>query len=131
MTVQEAYPLFMAHGRAERQYAKETLGKLKDCFQSWILPRLGDRPVEDMTRLHVLAFRGGMTNAKLGANRQYSVLMVLKLFLKFCHQVLRLDCLGPKEIHLPQRPKPHVQDLQQRDRTKSFKPFSVDWKKGF
>jgi integrase/recombinase XerD len=111
MTVQEGYPLFIAHGRAERQYGKETLGKLRECFQSWILPRLGEVAVERISRLDILAFRGKMTDAGLGANRQYSILMVLKLFLKFCRQVLRLDCLDPNEILLPQRPKPHVQYL--------------------
>jgi integrase/recombinase XerD len=115
MIVQDAYPLFMAHGRAERQYAKETLGKLKDCFQSWILPQFGDRRAADISRIDILAFRSKMTDAKLGANRQYSILMVLRMFLKFCRQVLRLDCLDPNEIHLPQRPKPHVEYLTNED----------------
>jgi len=111
MTVQDAYPLFLAHGRAERQYARETLTKLQDCFRSWILPHLGERPVTDISRLDILTFRGRMTDAQLGTNRQYSILMMLKLFLKFCRQVLALNCLDPNEIRLPQRPKPHVHYL--------------------
>jgi integrase/recombinase XerD len=111
MTVQEAYSVFMAHGRAERQYAKETLGKLKDCFHAWILPNFGEKDAGSISRLDVLALRSKMTDAKLGSNRQYSILMVLKLFLKFCRLVLRLDCLDPNEIQLPRRPKPHVQYL--------------------
>src|ERR1044071_2255211 len=109
MNVQDAYPLFMAHGRAERQYARETLGKLKDCFQSWILPQMGDRPLDEVSRLDLLAFRSKMIDAGLSINRQYSILMVLRLFFKFCHQVLRLSCLDPNaDIRLPQRPRPHV-----------------------
>src|ERR1051326_3239187 len=111
MTVQEAYPLFMAYGRAERQYAKQSLWKHKECFQSWILPRLGERPMEDMSRLDILAFRGKMTDSKLSAVRQYSILMTLKLLLRFYREILRLNCLDPSEIKLPQRPKPHVQYL--------------------
>jgi site-specific recombinase XerD len=111
MTVQEAYPLFMAHGRAERQYAKQTLWKHKECFQSWLLPHLGLHPVAEVSRIDILAFRGKMTDAKLSANRQYSILMTLKLFLKFCQKGLRLNGLDPNEIRLPKRPKPYVQYL--------------------
>lgn len=111
MNVQDSYPLFMAHGRAERQYAVETLGKLKDCFRSWILPSFADRSIREISRVDILAFRARMTDARLGANRQYSILMVLKLFLKFCREILRLDCLDPNEIRLPQRPRPHVHYL--------------------
>lgn len=111
MKVAEAYPLFLVHGRAERQYAKETLGKLRECFQSWILPQLGQCPVAEVSRLDVMRFRGKLTDANLSANRQYSILMVLKLFLKFCRQVLKTECLDPNEIRLPQRPQPHIQYL--------------------
>jgi integrase/recombinase XerD len=38
--------------------------------------------------------------------------MALKVFCKFCRQVLKLNCLDPKrEIQLPQRPKPFVHYL--------------------
>jgi len=111
MTVEEAYPLFLAYGRAERQYAKETLGKLKDCFTSWILPHLADKDLETLTNLDILSFRSRMVDANLGTNRQYSILMTLKLFLKFCRQVPKINCLDPNEIRLPQRPKPHVHYL--------------------
>jgi integrase/recombinase XerD len=38
--------------------------------------------------------------------------MALKVFCKFCRQVLKLSCLDPdREIPLPQRPKPYVQYL--------------------
>ncbi|HWQ91704.1 MAG TPA: tyrosine-type recombinase/integrase [Clostridia bacterium] len=111
MTVEEAYPLFLAYGRAERQYAKETLGKLKDCFTSWILPQLADQDLEALSHLDILSFRSKLVDAKLGINRQYSLLMALKLFFKFCRQVLKLNALDPNDIRLPQRPKPHVNYL--------------------
>jgi len=112
MTLEQAYPLFLTHGRAERQYAAETLTKLKDCFSAWILPRLGSKDLETLSRYDILLFRSALVDANLGVNRQYGVLMALKLFLKFCRQVLRIDCLDPNtEIKLPQRPKPHVHYL--------------------
>src|SRR5258707_10079611 len=112
MNLRDAYPLFLDHGRAERNYAQETLGKHRECFNSWILPHLGDKPLEEISRLDILSFRSKMKSANLGINRQYSILMVLKVFLKFCRQVLKLHCLDPdQEIRLPQRPTPHVQYL--------------------
>ena len=109
MTIQEAYPLFLAHGRAERQYAKETLVKVRDCFNSWILPCMGDRKLEDLSRSDLITLRSEMIDNKLGVNRQYSILMTVKTFLKFVRQVLKIDTLNPDtEIRLPRRPKPHV-----------------------
>ena len=72
MKVEEAYPLFLAHGRAERQYAPETMLKLKDCFCAWILPRLGSKDLEGLARYDVLVFRSALVDAKLGINRQYT-----------------------------------------------------------
>jgi hypothetical protein len=38
--------------------------------------------------------------------------MAMKVFCKFCRQVLKLECLDPdREIQLPQRPKPFVHYL--------------------
>ena len=70
MKIQDAYPLFLAYGKAERQYARETLGKLKDCFNSWILPCLGDKELGDLSRADMISFRSELVDAKLGTNRQ-------------------------------------------------------------
>jgi site-specific recombinase XerD len=112
MTIREAHNLFLSFGRGERNYAPETLTKLRDCFNAWLLPQLGDIAIEDLSRIDVIRLRNAMTDRKLGTNRQYSVLMALKTFCKFCRQVLRLNCLDPdREIRLPDRPKPFVHYL--------------------
>jgi integrase/recombinase XerD len=116
MRIPEAYNLFMDYGRGERNYARETLVKLKDCFQSWLLPALGELDVENMGRADVLKLRIAMKDRGAGVNRQYSVLMTLKLFCKFCRQVLKLSCLDPdREIQLPHRPKPYVHYLTNQE----------------
>lgn len=112
MTVREAYPLFISYGRAERNYAAETLTKHRDCFSVWILPNLGDVELAVMSRLDVLALRSRMADKGVGIDRHYGVLTTLKVFLKFCREVLKVDCLDPdSEVRLPQRPKPHVHFL--------------------
>jgi integrase/recombinase XerD len=112
MRVEEAYKLFLVHGQSERQYAKETIAKLRDCFSAWILPELGARDPEALSRMDIMNFRAALVMGKLGVNRQYSILMAMKVFLKFCRRVLKLNCLDPDtEISLPRRPKPHVHYL--------------------
>jgi integrase/recombinase XerD len=112
MTIREAHNLFLSYGRGERNYAPETMIKLRDCFNAWILPALGDLAVADLSRMDVVGLRNAMLDRGVGISRQYSVLMALKTFLKFCRQVLRLTCLDPdREIRLPVRPKPFVHYL--------------------
>lgn len=115
MTTQQAYNSFLSYGRAERNYAAETLTKFRDCFEAWLLPHLGEIDVENVSRMDVIGLRNAMLDKNLGVYRQYSVLMTLKLFCKFCRAVLRLNCLDPDEIGLPQRPKPYVHYLTNED----------------
>jgi site-specific recombinase XerD len=116
MTIDEAFILFLAYGRGERNYSRETLTKLRDCFHAWVFPVLGQTDLESLTRMDVVRLRNAMNDAGIGPNRQYSVLMALKVFCKFCRQVLKLSCLDPdKEISLPQRPKPYVHYLTNPD----------------
>jgi integrase/recombinase XerD len=116
MKIEEAYNVFLVYGRGERNYARETLVKLRDCFRAWILPVLGQSDVQGVTRPDVLRLRTAMIDRGLGVNRQYSVLMALKVFCKFCREVLKITCLDPdREIQLPVRPKPFVHYLTNQD----------------
>src|SRR4051812_7917903 len=95
MKVVDAHKTFLEYGRGEKNYARETLIKLQDCFQSWLLPMLGELNIEAIDRLDVIRLRTAMVDRGAGVNRQYSVLMTLKVFCKFCRQVLKLSCLDP------------------------------------
>src|SRR5258706_16378572 len=54
MKTLEAYNYFLSYGHGERNYARETLIKLQDCFRCWLLPVLGDLEVGNVTRMDVL-----------------------------------------------------------------------------
>ena len=101
----------MAYGRGEKNYARETLKKLRDCFDCWILPTLGSTDISSVTRAQISALRVAMRDRGVGVNRQYSVFTTLKAFFKFCQTVLKLNCLDPREIELPKRKPPFVQYL--------------------
>src|ERR1019366_2198293 len=102
---------FLIHCQVERQYSKESLGKMRECLRSWLLPRFGSFAVADLRPVHILAFRAAMAARNLSVARQYSLLMTLKLFLKFCRTVLEIDCLDPASIRQPKRTAPKVEYL--------------------
>lgn len=111
MKIEQAYNLFMLYGKAERGYAAETLGKFREVFTSWVQPTFRGREVESVTRFDVLQLRNLLLERRLSPYRQYNVLMVLRLFLKFCRVSLKLDCLEPAEVALPRRHAPRVEFL--------------------
>ena len=112
MKIIEANNLYLSYARGERNYAAETLITVKGALRRWIVPMLGDIEVADLTRMDIVRLRTAMVDRKIGIAHQYSVLMTLKGFCKFCRQVLKLNCLDPdREIKLPQRPKPFVHYL--------------------
>jgi len=112
MTITQAHKTFLTYGRGERSYSRETLTKLTDCFKTWLVPVLGEIEIEALTRMDMVALRNAMIDRGIGISRQYSVLMTMKVFCKFCRQVLKLECLDPdREIQLPPRPKPFVHYL--------------------
>ncbi|HWZ30748.1 MAG TPA: tyrosine-type recombinase/integrase [Bryobacteraceae bacterium] len=55
--------------------------------------------------------RKAMLDRALSTARQYSIIMCLKSFLKFCRTTLGIACLDPAEIKLPKREAPHVEYL--------------------
>src|ERR1700704_1764741 len=111
MQVSEAAEAFFLYARVDRMYALETQTKIRDCFRSWILPKFGARQVESLSVMDVLEFRRAMMDRRLSIARQYSLLVVLKLFLKFCRSVLKLAALDPAELRLPRRPRHRVEFL--------------------
>jgi integrase/recombinase XerD len=95
----------------EKQYAPESQIKVKDCFDSWLLKYFGHLQLHQIKPAHVLQFRDAMNARQLSIARQYSILMMLKMFLSFCRNVLEAQCLDPSTIRLPKRAAPKVEYL--------------------
>jgi integrase/recombinase XerD len=111
----EAYNQFMTYGRGEKNYAKESLVKHRDCFRSWLLPVLGYGELENIAQTEIAKLQADMVGRGLSVARRYSVLMTLKVFLKFCREVLKISCMDPGEVRLPKRPAPFVQYLTNQE----------------
>jgi site-specific recombinase XerD len=104
-TLVEPYLMFC---KAEKNNAPQTLDKYRECFRSWIVVHLGQKHIEHLSRLEIIGFRHTMVERGLSIARQYSVLIALKSFLKFCRHVLKMDVIDPADIPLPSRGKPNV-----------------------
>jgi len=115
MKMTEAYNQFMTYGRGQRNYAKESLVKYQDCFRSWLLPIFGDEELVDIAQAEVAKLQAEMVDRSLSVARRYSVLMTLKVFLKFCRETLKLSCFDPSEVGLPKRLPPFVQYLTNQE----------------
>jgi site-specific recombinase XerD len=111
MRVFEAMEPFLLYCKVERQYSPESQVKMKEAFDSWLLRHFGRLEIRSIRLFHILAFRQAMTAKELSVARQYSLLMTLKLFLKFCRVTLEINCLDPASIKLPRRQAPNVQYL--------------------
>ena len=112
MKIFEATEPFFAWASSERQYAEQTVAKLRDCFAAWILPHFGHFELEQINREQILGLRQRLVNRKLSIYRQHSILYALKQFLGFCRSVLHSQTLDPAEIKLPKKTKAQPRGAQ-------------------
>src|SRR5438105_1373590 len=126
MIVSEAFGQFLTYCRVERHVSDSSLAKYRDCFSSWLAPWLGQKEVNSVNRLHVLDMRQAMMNRQLSVARQYSVIMSLKSFLKFCRSGLGLDGIDPSEITLPKRKAPEVEFLSNDEIQRMLNAIDTD-----
>ncbi|MBI4446679.1 MAG: tyrosine-type recombinase/integrase [Acidobacteria bacterium] len=125
MKVSEAVDPFITHCQAERLVAGSTLAKYQDCFRSWIFPWLGTRDLEAISLLDVLRMRKAMVEKGLSTARQYSIVICLKSFLRFCRQTFGVQCLDPREIKLPKRDSPEVEYLTNEEIQKVLNAINI------
>jgi integrase/recombinase XerD len=111
LRVCDAIGPFLIYCRVERQYSPESQDKMKEAFRSWLFRQFGALGLTAIKSMHVLAFRQAMAAKNLSVARQYSLLMTLKMFLKFCRTTLEVNCIDPATIKLPRRKTPAVEYL--------------------
>jgi integrase/recombinase XerD len=108
MQLKEAVESYLTYSRVEKLNSAQTIWKYRECFRSWISPILGEKELETLSLLDIMEFKRAMVEKGLSPARQYSVVITLKTFLKFCIEILKVKALDPKEVRLPDRGKPHV-----------------------
>ena len=108
MQLSQAVEPYLTYCQVEKLNSPQTVWKYKECFKSWILPHLGQNILENLNTIEIMAFKKAMVDKGLSPSRQYSIIITLKTFLRFCIEFLKIKTLDPKEVRLPDRGKPHV-----------------------
>ncbi len=108
MQLSDAVEPYLTYCEVEKLNSSQTVSKYRECFRSWILPHLGAVALENLNAIDVMSLKKAMVGKRLSPARQYSVIITLKTFLRFCIQILKAETLNPKDIRLPDLGKPHV-----------------------
>src|SRR6266481_970295 len=126
MKVYEASESFFFWAENERQYAKQSVAKHRDCFAAWILPRIGSVELEQLEWRDVMELRQAMLRRKLSVARQSSVLSTLKVFLGFCRTTLHIDAMNPAEVTIPKKPRPNPEALDEEERQRMWQAININ-----
>jgi site-specific recombinase XerD len=103
----EAAPRFLRFAQVELVFAPQTIAKYEECLRlvaRWI----GNPPVTELSKQHVLALKSIMLSRGHSAGRQTCILAALKRLLLFCQSELNLPVMDPQLIVLPRRPRREV-----------------------
>jgi site-specific recombinase XerD len=100
-------PGFLLHLEVEFRFAKESLVKYKDCMRQ-VERVYGLDPLTSFTKNNLMELKSHLMGRNLSVNRQVSVLLILKRFLKYAAEELRLPVLPPEAVVIPRRPRKEV-----------------------
>ncbi|MCU1284076.1 MAG: xerD [Acidobacteriales bacterium] len=125
MLIRETAILYIEHCREVRLVQPSTLKKYSEILNTWVVPSLGNKQVNRLTRVDIGLLRGGMFASNLSIARTYSVLMVLKGLLRYIKDTRKLETLNPAEVEVPNRGRPHVVFLTELELKKIFAAIPV------
>ena len=125
MKLFQAVEPYLTYCQVEKLNSRQTVDKYRECFRTWIKPLLGENDLESLTAVDVMFFKRAMVNKGLSPSRQYSIIIALKTFLRFCIEILKVQALDPKEVKLPDRGKPDVLVLSPEEVSKLIANISI------
>ena len=100
-------PGFLLHLEVECRFARESLIKYRDCMKQ--VGRIyGDAPITHFAKNDLMALKANLMARDLSVNRQVSILLVLKRFLKYASEELGLPVFSPDSVLIPRRPRKEV-----------------------
>ena len=100
-------PGFLLHLEVECRFARESLIKYRDCMkQIWRI--YGDAPITHFAKNDLMALKANLMARDLSVNRQVSILLILKRFLKYASEELGLPVFPPDSVLVPRRPRKEV-----------------------
>jgi len=107
LVLTEAAPRFLEFAAVELGFAPQTIAKYEECLRL-IARWIGNLPVTELSKQHVLALKSVMLSRSHSAGRQTCILAALKRLILFCRDELNLPVMDPELIVLPKRPRREV-----------------------
>jgi site-specific recombinase XerD len=106
-SIERLMPGFLLHLEVECRFASESLIKYRDCVKQ-VARVFGDGPVTSFTKNNLMELKANLMARSLSVNRQVSVLVVLKRFLKYVAEECNLTSLSAEAVVIPRRPRREV-----------------------
>jgi len=106
-SIDRLMPGFLLHLEVECRYARESLIKYRDCMRQ-VSRVFGNDQVTSFTKNNLLELKAYLMVRKLSVNRQVSVLLVFKRFLKYIAEECGLPSLSSDAVTIPRRPRTEV-----------------------
>lgn len=110
-SVEALAPQFLLYARAELHFAAETITKYQDCLRQ-VARYLGDRPITEFGKADLLALKSALISRNLSVDRQVTILLALKRFLRYAQEELGLSVLSPELVTVPRRRRKEVAYLR-------------------
>jgi integrase len=106
-SIEALMPGFLLHLEVECRFAKESLVKYRDCMRQ-VERVYGYGPVTSFTKNNLMELKAHLMGRNLSVNRQVSVLLILKRFLKHVAEDCNLSALPSEAVIIPRRPRREV-----------------------
>jgi integrase/recombinase XerD len=101
---------FLLHAEVELGFLKETIIKYRDCLRQ-VQKICGDLPVRQFSKADLLRLKSDMLSRNLSTNRQVTIILALKRFLRYLAEEKRLPVFDWQQIQPPRRPRKEVSFL--------------------
>jgi site-specific recombinase XerD len=106
-SIERLMPGFLLHLEVECRFARESLIKYRDCMTQ-VRKIFGDGSITSFTKNDLLQLKANLMGRNLSVNRQVSILLVFKRFLKFAAEEVGLPSMLPETVLIPRRPRKEV-----------------------
>jgi integrase/recombinase XerD len=110
-SLHELVPDFLTFAQVELRFAPESIVKYRDCLRQ-VARQWGDKPITSCTKADLMQLKASMMERGLSVNRQVSILLSLKRFLKYAGDELRIKTITRETIIVPRRPRKEVAFLK-------------------
>jgi site-specific recombinase XerD len=130
LTITALCPLFLEWARFEMRRSLWTVVRYRDALR-WVVRDIGDLPLAQVNRGHLLTLRARMELRGCGEARIAGVLNALRSFLRFARDVARIACLDPREVRVPRIPRRDVVYLTPDEvgrLRRAILPVDLDWR---